>query len=277
MSNPVEDELTKMKKERIAKLEKINARLPDGAYREMIRDKIKYFKEDLSLPILESNVGNQFSVYNIINNWSNFKWIFPPSLEGIKFFPTSVPELEQPHREFNLSRYRIQTLGSVELPQVDTLNLSNNNIIHLQGVTFPPCNRLNLSYNLISSLHGCVFPGDWRERSCLTYLDLRFNRITNFEDLNVKALPMSLKEIFLDGNPITDGMTGGEREALQRKVLYKIAKQRVHPAPSAPPPDVDEVLSIGGRPTQLKPKRKITHNLKKMNKKRKSKKYKINK
>jgi hypothetical protein len=60
---------------------------------------------------------------------------------------------------------------------------------------------------------------------------------------------MSLKQIHLDENPLTEGMTQEELEMLNRKILYKIAKTRyrakqpkseiVVPPASAPPLDFD--------------------------------------
>ena len=175
-----------------------------------------------------------------------------PSLDGIIFRelfyighgPITPYGAHYAGSGINLRRCRIHTLGNVQFPSViDELNIGYNDIMHLQGVSFPSCRHLYLNSNLISSLHGCVFPEG------IQIIHLQDNLISKFDDLNVSSLPMSLTQIHLSENPLTEGMTQEELEMLNRKILYKIAKTRyrakqtkseiVVPPASAPPLDFD--------------------------------------
>jgi hypothetical protein len=166
-----------------------------------------------------------------------------PSLDGIVFSQCRVVQLGSMHHACNVSlqKCRIRTLGSVELPQGQvrgSVSFANNDITQLERVRFPSCERINLRDNFIRSLRGCTFLEGTAE------INLENNFISNLEDLNFGALPMSLKRIILDGNPITDGLSYDEKETLTRKILYEISEAhnplplaRLPPlAPNAAPP-----------------------------------------
>lgn len=282
-----------------------------------LKERLDFLKDDLSIPISDKIIGptdkkNDFgrfvegnreytkdefmsNVYELHNRIRDLKNIdiermryTIPSLEGITFRPLFYIG-EGPITHFgshyigsgiNLRRCRIQTLGNVHFPSViDELNIGYNDISHLRGVTFPPCRHLYLNSNLISSLDGCVFPEG------IQIIHLQDNLISKFDDLNVSLLPMSLKQIHLSENPLTEGMTQEELELLNRKILYKIAKtlyrakqpksKIVVPPASAPP------LELGGSLQKKSRKHKKNHvnttnvnnieNIKKTNKQRNTK------
>jgi hypothetical protein len=156
-----------------------------------------------------------------------------PSLDGIVFSQCRVVQLGGMHHACNvsLSKCRIRTLGSVELPQGQggSVSFANNDITQLERVRFPSCERINLRDNFITSLRGCTFLEGTAE------INLENNFISNLEDLNFGALPMSLKRIILDGNPITDGLSYDQKETLTRKILYEISEAH-NPLPLARPP-----------------------------------------
>jgi hypothetical protein len=333
MSKAVEDELTKLKRERIVRLEQ---KLQDALLKEaeqqkrnplgeslenkvsgQIKEWLDFLKEDdLSGPNSDKIIGpndekdgwgrlvggnreytkEEFmsKVYQLHNDKRELNGINIesmryriPSLDGITFRPLFVIG-EGPTSEYgfhytgsgiSLRRCRIHTLGNVKFPPViHNLNIGYNDIVHLRGVSFPSCRHLYLNSNLISSLQGCVFPEG------IEIINLQDNLISNFDDLNVSSLPMSLKQIHLQENPLTEGMTQEELEMLNRKILYKIAKTRyrakqpkpeiVVPPASAPPLDVNDLLGLGGGSLQ---KRSSKHNHKqytnhkKTNKKRNTK------
>lgn len=307
MSKAGENELTKLKRERIERLERT---LQDSLLKEAeqqkrnsgqfkgslgndehrrLKETLDFFKEDdLSRPISDKIIGpndkkndwgmlvggnreytkDEFmsKVYQVHNDKRDLKNIdiesmryTIPSLDGLIFRPLFYIG-EGPISYFgntytgcgiNLRRCRIHTLGNVQFPPViDELKIDFNDITDLRGVTFPSCRHLFLNYNLISSLVGCVFPEG------IEFIYLHANLISKFDDLNVSSLPMSLKQIHLSGNPLTEGMTQEELEMLNRKILYKIAKTRyrakqpkpelVAPQPSAPLLDIDDLLGLGG-------------------------------
>jgi len=353
MLKPSEDQVSRLKRERIAKLEqelevvlqqeaehrkKGNIRVSGGFFGEEVtsfggevasfaqagnevssrlQERLSFLKHDLSMPISDKIIGPRYKE----GTWGGFtidgqkeytKDEFMPtvmsnqnreqyhkinlegkgwtirSLDGIKFsklFYTGEGPVTQGGRHYqssgiNLRRCRIQTLGSVKFPPVIyELDLGQNDILHLNNVTFPPCHYLHLNSNLISSLAGCTFPEG------IEIINLVDNLISNFEDLNVKALPMSLKHIHLGGNPMTKGLSQDEMEVLNRKILYKIAKERNRakqpspvmqpPDPSAPPLSVDDLLGMDGGSKRIiskSSKNKRLHKYKKTNKRRKSKK-----
>jgi hypothetical protein len=153
-----------------------------------------------------------------------------PSLDGIVFGPCRVVSLGSMHHACNVSlqKCRIRTLGSVELPQGlrGSVSFANNDITQLERVRFPNCEIIILKDNFIRSLRGCTFLEGTAE------INLENNFISNLEDLNFGALPMSLKRIILDGNPITDGLSYDEKETLTRKILYEISEAH-NPLPLA--------------------------------------------
>ena len=224
-----------------------------------------------------------------------------PSLDGIVFGPCRVVSLGSMHHACNVSlqKCRIRTLGSVELPQGlrGSVSFANNDITQLERVRFPSCEIIILKDNFIRSLRGCTFLEGTAE------INLENNFISNLEDLNFGALPMSLKRIILDGNPITDGLSYDEKETLTRKILYEISEAhnplplaRLPPlapplapnasAPPAPPrapnasappasapPDVDfgDMFFGGGVNRIIKKKRKSLRKFKRDNSKRNNK------
>lgn len=224
-----------------------------------------------------------------------------PSLDGIVFGPCRVVSLGSMHHACNVSlqKCRIRTLGSVELPQGlrGSVSFANNDITQLERVRFPNCERIVLKDNFIKSLRGCTF------LEGTVAINLENNFISNLEDLNFGALPMSLKYISLDGNPITDGLSYDEKETLTRKILYEISEAhnplplaRLPPlvpplapnasAPPAPPrapnasappasapPDVDfgNLFFSGGGKRTIKKKRKSLRKFKRDNSKRNNK------
>lgn len=164
-----------------------------------------------------------------------------PSLDGIVFGPCRVVSLGSMHNACNvisLQKCRIRTLGSVELPQGlrGSVSFANNDITQLERVRFPNCEIIILKDNFIKSLRGCTFLEGTAE------INLENNFISNLEDLNFGALPMSLKRIILDGNPITDGLSYDEKETLTRKILYEISEAH-NPLPLARPPPLAPPLA----------------------------------
>lgn len=157
-----------------------------------------------------------------------------PSLDGIAFSLCRVMQQSGVvHYACNVSleKCRIRTLGSVELPQGQVrgyISFANNDITHLERVRFPNCG-INLKDNFIRSLRGCTFSEGTTE------INLENNFISNLEDLNVGALPMSLKQINLHGNPIMDGLSYEQKETLTRKIIYEISEAH-NPLPIARPP-----------------------------------------
>ena len=263
----------------------IGPRYKEGTWGGLMHDGQQGYSKEQFMQTVSRYQSDRRELRNI--NLEGLGWTIP-SLDGIKFMPLYVigqgplnrGGIQYAGSGVNLRRCRIQTLGSVEFPPViDELDIGQNDIIHLQGVTFPPCRHLRLNSNLISSLSECTFPEG------IETINLVDNLISNFDDLNVIALPMSLRKIHLEGNPMTEGYTQDEMEVLNRKILYKIAKERNSakrsshvgdqrpPAPSAPPLSVDELLGLEGgsiKTTSRRSKNKRYKKYKKTNKKRKS-------
>jgi hypothetical protein len=262
----------------------IGPRYKEGTWGGLMRDGQQEYSKEQFMQTVSRYQSDRRELHNI--NLEGLGWTIP-SLDGIKFMPLSVigqgplnrGGIQYAGSGVNLRRCRIQTLGSVEFPPViDELDIGQNDIIHLQGVTFPPCRHLRLNSNLISSLSECIFPEG------IETINLVDNFISNFDDLNVIALPMSLRNINLSGNPMTEGYTQDEMEVLNRKILYKIAKERNsakrsshvgdqrQPEPSAPPLSVNELLGLEGgsiKTTSRRSKNKRYKKYKKTNKKRK--------
>ena len=221
-----------------------------------IREQIRFLEEGMRKPISEKIFSpdgveltkeefqaNKFFVGKPVvgaGEWSRDRsqydltgWTIP-SLDGIVFGPCRVVQLGSMHHACNvsLSKCRIRTLGSVEFPQGQvggSVSFANNDITQLERVRFPSCERINLRDNFITSLRGCTFLEGTAE------INLENNFISNLEDLNVGALPMSLKRIILDGNPITDRLSYDQKETLTRKILYEISEAH-NPLPLARPP-----------------------------------------
>ena len=171
-----------------------------------------------------------------------------------------------------LSRCGIRILGSVQFPPFAyTINLSDNDITSLNKVKFGRCVEINLARNFISSLRGCRFSEG------TSFIELQDNFISRIEDLNIDSLPRTLERIGLAGNPIIDGLTEEQHQALQQEILQRIRTPVRHPpAPSAPPPDPGDEAKphfefrgpfFGGSARKTKKTRKPVRKLRRKNQK----------
>ena len=282
---------------------------PWGERSQQISEKIQFLKDGLARPVSDKIIGGIEGEHTKEEFQQNIRrYVFHtnpggqeairligwtiPSLDNIKLpqlFKLGVGYIQRPNNleEFHrvktpisgysncnveLSRCRIRTLGTVEFPPFAyTINLSDNDIIHLNHVQFGRCVEINLARNFISTLRGSRFSEG------TTNIELQDNFISRIEDLNIDSLPRTLERIGLAGNPITDGLTEEQHQALQQEILQRIRTPvRNPPAPSAPPLDPGDEAKphfefggpfFGGSVRKTKKTRKPVRKLRRKNRK----------